>query len=63
MTDIRDRNNRVIARIHVTDSSGSCEIRDPVNRRLGYYDARRNMTFDHDGRRVGTGNLLTSLIR
>lgn len=58
---LRDRNNKVIGYTQ-ENGVGATEIRDPNNRRLGYYDPDRNITFNHGGSRVGTGNLLTSLL-
>ena len=59
--EIRDRNNRLMARI-TTLPSGKQEIRDASNHLLGTYDPRANETRDANNR-LAKGNVLTSLIR
>ena len=58
---LRDRMNRKLGTIK-TDSSGVQTLYDPMNRRKGSYDPRANVTKDAMGRRIGKGNLLTTLL-
>ena len=58
---LRDRDNKRIGQINNLQD-GDKEIRDASNRRLGYYDPDRDMTFDATGARVGSGDLLTTLL-
>ncbi|WP_119157759.1 hypothetical protein [Caldimonas tepidiphila] len=58
---LRDRQGRRIAEIE-TRGDGKQVIRDPLGRRLGEYDPKSNVTRDAQGRRVGEGNLLVSLL-
>ena len=56
---LRDSMGRKIAEIK---SEGNRDvIRDPMGKQLGYFDGR--YTYDPMGKKVGEGNLLTSLIR
>ena len=55
-----DRNNRLIGRIK--ERSGKLEIFDGNNRYKGRYDPNTNTTWDSNNRKVGTGNLLTTLL-
>ena len=36
---------------------------DFYGRRLGYYDSANNTTYDWHGRRIGTGNIVMTLLR
>ena len=55
---LRDKSNRRIGEIR---SEGSKEvIYDTSNRRLGYFDGR--YTYDNSNRKIGEGNLLTTLL-
>lgn len=58
---LKDSKFRAIAYID-TELSGRQVIKDKGFRTLGYYDPKQNVTTDAHHRRVGTGNLLTSLI-
>ncbi|MCH5321785.1 MAG: hypothetical protein J1E36_08460 [Eubacterium sp.] len=57
---LRDKMGRIIGRI--TESQGKLQISDHYGRYKGSYDPKSNSTYDHLGRRVGTGNLLTTLL-
>lgn len=59
--EIRDRNNKLVARIKAL-SNQKQEIRDPNNKLLGTYDPKTNETRDPNNRLVAKGNVLTSLI-
>ena len=56
--ELRDRTGRKIGEIK--DEGSRQVIYDRTGRRLGYYDGR--YTFDSSGRRIGEGNLLTTLL-
>lgn len=57
---LTDRSGRLIATI---DESGSRKIiRDKNGRALGSYDSKTDRTTDSNGRLVGSGNQLNSLI-
>ena len=58
--ELYDRNNRLIGRIK--ERSGKLEIFDPNNKFKGKYDPNTNTTYDSNNRKVGTGNLLTTLL-
>ncbi len=58
---LRDRNGIRIAEIQTTGSKQI--LRDKYGSRLGEYDAHTNRTVDRHGSLVGTGNLLTTLLR
>lgn len=59
---LSDRNGRKIGEIR-TDSSGRQIASDASGRKVGEYDPRSNVTQDANGRKMGQGNLLASLIR
>lgn len=63
MTDqfIRDRAGNSMGKI--TEFGGKFWIHDARGNRLGQYDPKINVTFDANGNRIGTGNLLTTLLR
>ncbi len=58
---LRDNMGRVIAEIR--QQGAGLAIYDGNGRFLGSYHESRNITYDSSGRTVGTGNLLTMLIR
>ena len=59
-TILKDKN---FARLGEIKQIGSRqELRDKNNRLLGWYESSTNTTFDSSGRRIGTGNLLSSLL-
>ncbi len=57
-----DNMNRLIGVIK-DKGNGRIEIWDNMNRYLGYYDSKNNKTWDNMNRSIGTGNLLTTLLR
>lgn len=59
---LRDSMGKKIGEI-ITDSSGKQTIRDVHGKKQGEYDPKYNTTRDALGRKIGTGNLLASLIR
>lgn len=58
---LRDRSGNMIGRI--TEWSGKYLLYDRSGNRLGQYDPKINATFDASGNRVGSGNILTTLLR
>lgn len=58
---LRDRSGKTIAEIRQQGSL--LVIFDAHGRTLGWYHEGRNITYDAGGSTVGTGNLLTMLIR
>ena len=58
---LRDQTGRKIGEIE-TQRDGEQIIRDATGRKRGSYDPKRNFTYDENGRHVGEGNLLASLI-
>ena len=58
---IRDRSGRRLGSIE-SQSDGSEVARNEAGRKLGHYDESSDVTYDVNGRRVGIGNLLSSLI-
>ena len=58
---LRDRNGRKIGEIREI-RGGKLEIRDNNGRKLGTYDPREDKTRDSNGRSIGYGNLLTTLL-
>jgi hypothetical protein len=59
---LKDNRGIVIGRIQA-DSSGVMVIKDHRGLIKGRYDPRTNITKDDRGIHVGTGNLLSSLLR
>ena len=59
---LRDREGRTIGKIEDRDA-GKIEIRDKFGRLAGSYDPKSNNTRDREGRSVGKGNLLTTLLK
>lgn len=58
---LRDNMGRVIAEIR--KEGASLSIYNGSGKFLGSYHESRNITYDSSGRTVGSGNLLTMLIR
>jgi len=58
---LRDRAGRRIGEIETV--SGKQILRDEYGNRLGEYDPHTGMTRDRFGNRVGTGNLLLTLLK
>ncbi len=61
MQKLRDSSNRVIA--YIEDQSNQQFIRESSGVVLGRYNKDNDTTYDKHNNRIGTGNLLTSLIR
>ena len=59
--ELRDRTGRLLGTIDVR--SNRQELRDRTGTYLGTYDSSCDQTRDRDGRLVGSGNLLMTLIR
>jgi len=59
-SELRDKRGRLLGRIK--EVSGKLELRDQRGRILGRYDPHTNITRDSTGKRIGTGNLLASLL-
>ena len=59
---LRDRNNQVRGYIR-TQSDGVQVLSDAHNHILGYYRPQSNRTFDRNNQMLGSGNLLTELLR
>ncbi len=58
---LKDRMNRKIGVIK-TDSRGVQTIYDKLNRKLGSYDPKTDVTKDRLNRKIGKGNLLVTLL-
>ena len=58
---LRGPGGKLIGKIK-TLSDGKMEIRNPGGKLMGKYDPKSNVTRDSGGRKVGTGNLLTTLL-
>jgi hypothetical protein len=58
---LKDSKGYTIGRI-VTDSRGVMTIKDAKGYTKGSYDPKTNTTKDAKGYKVGTGNLLTTLL-
>ena len=58
---LRDRRGRILGWTE-DGVAGKLNIRDWQGRLLGWYDTRRDTTHDKQGRLVGRGNLLTTLL-
>lgn len=58
---LKDARFRVLGHLD-TDSDGGQALFDAQGRRLGSYDPKTNVTKDAQFRRVGQGNLLTTLL-
>ncbi len=60
--DLKDSRGFLLGRI-VTDQNGLQAIQDAKGFKKGWYDPRTNTTYRANGFRVGTGNLLATLLR
>lgn len=58
---LRDREGRKLGEIR--EQGEFLRIWDKEGRTQGYYNPKTNKTHDKDGRTVGSGNLLTTLLR
>lgn len=58
---LRDSSGNLLGKIE--DFGGKYWIYDSHGTSLGKFDPKINVTFDKSGNRIGTGNLLTTLIR
>lgn len=58
---LKDARFRVLGYLD-TDSDGGQALADAQGRRLGSYDPKTNATKDAQFRRIGPGNLLTTLL-
>ena len=58
---LRDKRGRILGWID-NSITGKLYIRDWMGRICGWYDIRTNLTRDKQGRIVGRGNLLTTLL-
>jgi len=59
---LRDPLGQILATIE-TDRDGNQTIKDYMGKILGVYNKKENKTRNYLGQIVGTGNLLTSLIK
>jgi len=59
---LKDPLGQILATIE-TDRNGNQTIKDYMGKILGVYNKKENKTRNYLGQIVGTGNLLTSLIR
>lgn len=57
---LRDKSGKKIGEIK--EESGKLVIRDASGRKKGTYDPKTNTTRDASGRKVATGNMLTTLL-
>ncbi|MCH5193550.1 MAG: hypothetical protein J1F11_06280 [Oscillospiraceae bacterium] len=57
---LRDQRGNPIGKI--TEYQGKLRISDHLGHFLGSYDPKTNTTYDYLNRKVGTGNLLTTLL-
>lgn len=58
---LRDSKGRVLG--IVTDSRDNRSLRDPSGKHRATYDTKTNITRDARGRVMGTGDLLSTIIR
>lgn len=58
---LRDSKGHTIGKISITNN-GVQTIRDAKGHIAGSYDSKSNTTRDAKGHKIGTGNLLTTLI-
>lgn len=58
--ELRDRTGRLLGTLYV--QSDCQELRDRTGSYLGTFDAKANETRDRNGRLVGSGNLLMTLL-
>jgi len=57
---LRDKTGKKIGEI--SELSGKLIIRDATGRKKGEFDPKTSVTRDASGQKVGTGNLLTTLL-
>lgn len=57
---LRDAHGKKLGTIK--QENGKEVIRNANGKKLGSYDANNNTTRDANGRKIGTGNILTSLL-
>jgi hypothetical protein len=60
-TNIYNGKNLIVGRV-IEESNGIVRLLDKKNNYLGQYIKHSNTTFDKKGRRVGTGNVLMTLL-
>lgn len=60
---IRDRNGKMIATIRPVGGEGHLQIHNRDGIFQGTYRPKLNQTFDRNGKLVGTGNLLLTLLQ
>lgn len=58
---LKDNRGHILGRLNET--SLEIVLNDEYGRRLGVYNKRENATYDAHGHRVGSGNLLGTLIK
>jgi len=58
--ELRNRNGHLIGKI--VEEGGKLVIKDPNGHSKGKYDPNTNTTSDTNGHRIGTGNLLVTLL-
>ena len=58
---LKDAKGKVIGKIW-TSGHGVQELKDYKGKKLGYYDPRTGITKTSNGRKVGKGNLLLTLL-
>ena len=58
---LKDKMNRKLGVIK-TDSRGVQTLYNPMNHKLGTYDPKLDVTKDKMNRKIGKGNLLTTLL-
>ena len=58
---LSDSSGRIIG--YIEDKTNQEEAFDTLGRLAGRYDKKANKTYDGSGRTVGTGNLLSRLLR
>ncbi len=59
--EIKDNHGRVIGRIY--DQGHQIIIKNEHGSSIGFYRKNENATYDSSGRRVGSGNLLETLVK
>jgi hypothetical protein len=58
---LKDAKGKVMGKIW-TSGHGVQELKDSKGKKLGYYDPRTDVTKTRNGRKVGKGNLLLTLL-
>lgn len=59
--ELKDKYNNRLGHIE-TDASGKQTLKDKYNTIKGYYDPKTNTTKDRYNNKIGSGNLLTTLL-